>query len=155
MRRFMALALVAIMTFLNTYPVRAVDNESLANTWHWRELIEEAAHHYDLPAGLIQATMAVESGGNAGAHSWAGAIGLMQVMPRWFHQGENPWDPWTNVMKGASILRDCEDKAGGWYPGDDWVPAINCYLFGYVIRYPTQYSNHVRSAWARLAADGA
>jgi len=44
--------------------------------------IEEASHKYGLPKALILAVIKRESGGNPKAISSAGAIGLMQIMPR-------------------------------------------------------------------------
>jgi hypothetical protein len=53
-------------------------------------------------------------------------MGLMQVMPSWFHSGENPWNPGTNINKGTQILRRCKDQAGGWHPGDEgWGSPIS------------------------------
>lgn len=149
------LLLGALGSFAAPAPAAAAET---GGTWQWRGIIAAASAEYDVPAGLIQATMAVESGGNSGAYSYAGAIGLMQVMPGWFGGGENPWDPWTNIMKGASILRLCEDQAyGGWRPLPDpagtWQLAIGCYLAGHPA-YVGWYTDRVMSAWYDIAAQG-
>ena len=133
----------------------AVDSGNLAATWSWRGLIVSAQARYDVPAGLIQSVMAIESGGQANALSSAGAIGLMQVMPGHFSSGQNPWDPATNIDVAAQILRGCEDAAGGWHPGDNWVPAINCYATGHVVQGWTSYASTVHAVWVQLAAEGA
>jgi soluble lytic murein transglycosylase-like protein len=59
---------------------------------------------------LVRAIIAVESGGNVSAVSPAGAIGLMQLMPRTAAAlGVNPWQPLENLRGGiaylASLLR--------------------------------------------------
>lgn len=144
---------VALVTTLQG--ASAADAGSLAATWQWRPLILAAQQRYNVPAGLIQAVMAVESSGQANAVSSAGAIGLMQVMPMHFASTQNASDPATNIYMGAKILRDCENAAGGWHPGDNWVPAINCYNTGHVIWGWTSYSAAVRAAWVQLAAQGA
>lgn len=159
-RRYGRLAVVSLLVLsvalvAATQGASAADSGNLAATWQWRSLIVSAQQQYDVPAGLIQAVMAVESGGQAGAVSSAGAMGLMQVMPMHFSSAQNPTDPTTNVYMGAKILRDCEDAAGGWHPGDDWVAAINCYATGHVSWGWTSYAAAVRTAWVQLAAQGA
>lgn len=80
----------------------------------WRGLIDEAAAQYGIDGDAIQAVMMIESGGNEGARSVAGAMGLMQVMPFHFGAGEDGMDPRTNVMKGAKILADNLKRYGSW-----------------------------------------
>ncbi len=48
----------------------------------WCDLIQKYASDYQLEANLIAAVMLQESGGNPGAYSASGAVGLLQVMPR-------------------------------------------------------------------------
>ena len=83
-------------------------------TDQWRSLIDEAAAAHGIDGDAIQAVMMIESGGNAGARSVAGALGLMQVMPFHFQPGEDGMDPRTNVLKGASILADNYRRYGSW-----------------------------------------
>ncbi len=145
----------ALIVLLASLTLLASPASAASGTWRYRYLIEEAAARYDLPAGLIQATMYVESGGDPGAYSSSGAIGLMQVMPFWFSASENPWDWRTNVLRGAYVLQQCKLATGRWWqPGDDWVETINCYYWGHPVYYPTWYSNRVRTAWIDIAAHG-
>ena len=73
---------------------------------------------------LILAVMAVESRFNPIAESVMGAKGLMQVIPK-FHQDkldalggeESVFDPMTNIMVGARILKDAVRRGGGLMPG--------------------------------------
>jgi len=67
---------------------------------------------------LIVAVMAVESGFNPIARSDAGAVGLMQVIPR-LHADKLPaaggasvFDPHVNIRLGASVLKDCIRRGG-------------------------------------------
>jgi len=66
-----------------------------SSTWDWR---------------LLSAVARVESNYNPNARSWAGARGLMQVMPGTARgHGVNPemlYDPEVNVRLGAQILRE-------------------------------------------------
>jgi Transglycosylase SLT domain len=67
---------------------------------------------------LIVAVMAVESGFNPAAQSDGGAIGLMQVIPR-FHpdkfspaRGESVRDPSTNIRVGSQALKEYIVRGG-------------------------------------------
>jgi cell wall-associated NlpC family hydrolase len=77
-------------------------------------LIQEAAAHYNIPAGVLERQMMAESGGNPNAKSPVGALGLMQLMPA-TARGlgvTNPLDPRQSIMGGAKYLRDQIDKFG-------------------------------------------
>ncbi len=53
---------------------------------------------------VVTKVLCMESQGRQHALSPRGAIGYMQVMPYHFRRGEDPWDPDTNIQKGAQIL---------------------------------------------------
>jgi len=92
------------------------------------EQLVGAAHEAGSRTGvdplLILAVMAVESRFNPIAESVMGAKGLMQVIPK-FHQdkldalgGEDSvFDPMTNILVGARILKDAVRRGGGLMPG--------------------------------------
>ena len=69
--------------------------------------IDRAAALYKIPAELVRAIIWAESAGDAGAISTAGAIGLMQLMPKTAGQMyvEDPVDPAQNIMGGTRYLR--------------------------------------------------
>jgi soluble lytic murein transglycosylase-like protein len=68
------------------------------------EIVALAREHRVEPA-LVRAVIAAESGGNASAVSSAGAIGLMQLMPRTAAAlGVNPWQPLENLRGGIAYL---------------------------------------------------
>lgn len=60
----------------------AVSEKYPAKILRWCELITQYAHKNDLSADLVAALVWQESGGNPQAYSSAGAVGLMQIMPR-------------------------------------------------------------------------
>ena len=92
------------------------------------EQLVGAAHQAGSRTGvdplLILAVIAVESRFNPIAESVVGAKGLMQVIPK-YHQdklnafgGEGSvFDPITNIMVGARILKDAMRRGGGLMPG--------------------------------------
>ncbi len=77
--------------------------------------IREAARIYQLPAPFIRAVMKVESNFNPEVVSRAGAIGLMQLMPRTAaNMGvRDPFDPRQNILGGARYLRILANLFGG------------------------------------------
>ncbi len=77
--------------------------------------IMEAAAIYELSPALIAAVIKSESAFDARAVSWAGAQGLMQLMPQTaLDMGcLNPFDPRQNILGGSRYLRLMLDRFGG------------------------------------------
>jgi len=65
-----------------------------------------------LDPNLVATVMQIESCGYSRAKSPAGAIGLFQVMPYHFKEGENPYQPDTNARRGLSYLRQSLESGG-------------------------------------------
>lgn len=88
---------------------------SLAGANKYSALIQQAAEKYDLDPKLIASMMKQESNFNASAKSYAGASGLMQLMPATakYLGVTNPLDPAQNIMGGAKYLRQMLDQFGG------------------------------------------
>jgi soluble lytic murein transglycosylase-like protein len=90
----------------------------------WGPYIQEASARFDVPDQWIRAVMHQESGGKLyhGGElvtSWAGAMGLMQVMPATYdglhdryNLGDDPFDPHDNIMAGAAYMREMYDIYG-------------------------------------------
>jgi soluble lytic murein transglycosylase-like protein len=90
--------------------------------------VTEASQVFGIPEDWIYAVMRVESGGRIRAVSSAGAMGLMQLMPRtWARQrarfglGSDPFDPRDNIIAGTSYLREMYDR----YGADGFLAAYN------------------------------
>ncbi|MFB6465352.1 lytic transglycosylase domain-containing protein [Cytobacillus sp. Hz8] len=76
------------------------------------DIINEAASKYNIPSKLIQSVIKQESNFNPNATSYAGASGLMQLMPE-TARGlgvENIFDPKENIFAGSKYLRNLLDK---------------------------------------------
>lgn len=81
--------------------------------------IAEASARFAIPEHWIRAVMQVESAGDPGAVSRAGAMGLMQVMPgtwavlRQDHGlGADPFEARDNILAGTAYLREMWDRYG-------------------------------------------
>ncbi len=72
-----------------------------------RPIIMKAASIYNLDPALIAAVIKSESAFDSQAVSWAGAQGLMQLMPGTARDMgvRNPFDPEENIMGGSRYIR--------------------------------------------------
>ena len=72
-----------------------------------KQMIENAALTFGIPASFIHSVVQAESGYNVNALSPKGAIGLMQLMPATAKAlGADPMDPAQNVEAGVRHLTD-------------------------------------------------
>ena len=78
-------------------------------------LISEAAQRYQLPSSFIRAVMRVESNFNPDVVSSAGAMGLMQLMPKTARSMgvSDPFDVRQNILGGARYLRILANRFKG------------------------------------------
>ncbi|PWN06312.1 transglycosylase SLT domain-containing protein [Rhodohalobacter mucosus] len=69
-------------------------------------LVQSAADSIGIDPLLLTAVIAQESSFNPGSKSFAGAVGLMQILPR-YSENDYPtlYDPETNIREGAAILK--------------------------------------------------
>ena len=78
----------------------------------WEDRILVWSKKYGLDPNLIATVMQIESCGYVRAQSPAGAMGLFQVMPYHFLEGENPFDTATNAKRGLGYLRQALESGG-------------------------------------------
>jgi soluble lytic murein transglycosylase-like protein len=80
-------------------------------------LVHQYAAMFGLPPELVLAVIDVESNFDRYAISWAGALGLMQVMPFWRNEIGRPDDDLhdirTNLLYGCRILAYYLEKENG------------------------------------------
>lgn len=98
----------------------------------WAPQILRWSEEFALPVEIIATVMQIESCGDPGARSSAGAQGLFQVMPFHFAAGEQPLDPQVNARRGLSYLVRSMQLAG-----DDLAAGFAGYNAGHgVILHP-------------------
>lgn len=111
---------LALFAFSRTEKGRAVVSEltgALAQRAEvFRSLFDEATRRWQLPPGLLLAQGIAESALDPNARSSAGAVGIMQVIPRWHPElGEaGALDPARAIPYAAQFLRQLYNKYGSW-----------------------------------------
>jgi soluble lytic murein transglycosylase-like protein len=85
-------------------PAKAISPLFTPEVQHWAERIAAWAENTGLDANLVATVMQIESCGDPQALSRSGAMGLFQVMPYHFAEGENPYDPDVNALRGLDYL---------------------------------------------------
>lgn len=93
---------------------------------YWRSEIMDWADAYAVNPNVIAIVIQIESCGDPVVISGAGAVGLMQVMPFHFGNGENMLNPDTNVRRGMSVFYECLTLFAQW----DLGLALACYNGG-------------------------
>lgn len=121
----------------------------------WETEIAMASREYRLDPDLIAAVMTVESNGIPYGVSYAGAVGLMGIMPYGSQFLYRPSlnelkDPMTNIRWGCSILADIIQQSGG-----DIHAALAAYNGGWAyVNYgePRKYTSTVLDLYGRAVA---
>jgi hypothetical protein len=96
------------------------------NIQQWCDLIKKYSAQRGVDPLLVASIIKPESGGNQTSVSWAGAVGIMQVMPKEAGFSKRPTakellDPETNIKAGVKVLADCFDD----FP--ELRDAVQCY----------------------------
>lgn len=75
-----------------------------AEVQHWAPQIVSWAKQFNLDPNMVATIMQIESCGDPQAQSGAGAMGLFQVMPFHFADGEDGFNADTNALRGMGYL---------------------------------------------------
>lgn len=105
-------------------------------------------HSQGIDPILLIAMMKQESGFRPTAKSNHGALGLMQVMPRWHRdklRGRNPYSIDVSIEVGTIVIRDCLAKHN-----NSKTKALSCYSGGSKT-YATLVQRYQRQAQSYLA----
>jgi soluble lytic murein transglycosylase-like protein len=133
---------------------------AIGDVWQWAFIAFAVGEHYDVDWRVVLSVICLESGGRADAVSEAGAVGLMQVMPKEAGPAfvdrppmEELKDPLVNVVYGTRLLKRLLKYYGG-----DLKQALCAYYMGIgglankgLESEPAKkYLNAFRKAWGQL-----
>lgn len=92
-----------------------VNDDMTSGNMNIDEAVERASRKYGVDKSLIMAVIKQESSFDPNAKSWAGAMGLMQLMPEncTEYGVANPYNVEQNVDGGTHQLKDLLKKYGG------------------------------------------
>ena len=117
------------LTSMSINPISAghANNQSSETATNYDHIISQAASLYNLPEKLIKSVIKQESNFNPEATSYAGATGLMQLMPATAKSlgVDDATDPEQNIMGGSKYLSQMMAR----YDGDIQV-ALAAYNAG-------------------------
>ena len=95
------------------------------------DIVKSVADSLDLDWLMLTAMIAQESSFNPNSKSWAGAVGLMQVIPRFVEtEYEQLYDPVTNIQEGARIIKDHLSHYSYMDSTNQWQMALATYNVG-------------------------
>lgn len=86
----------------------------------------EAERRYGLPPNILVRMAQQESNFDPNAVSPAGAVGLMQIVPKW-HPTVDPRDPFASIDYAGRYLRQLYDRFGNWpeaLAAYNWGPTV-------------------------------
>jgi soluble lytic murein transglycosylase-like protein len=101
---------------INTISAAHPNNQSSSETaTNYDHIISQAASLYNLPEKLIKSVIKQESNFNPEATSYAGATGLMQLMPATAKSlgVDDATDPEQNIMGGSKYLSQMMERYNG------------------------------------------
>ena len=120
----LAVGLIPIVVMPSAAPAFGQASASASPIDRWQPFVTEASRRFGIPEAWIGAVMAAESGGQTMLDgrpitSYAGAMGLMQLMPETWAElrdryglGTDPYDPHDNILAGTAYLRELYARYG-------------------------------------------
>lgn len=94
-------------------------------------MIQQVANEYELDWVMMTAVAAQESKFNPTSVSWAGAVGIMQVLPRFSEiSSDSLYIPEVNIREGAKILESHLDHYAYLDSTNQWSFALAAYNAG-------------------------
>lgn len=103
------------LTSLNPSTTAGTTKQTSETVTNFDDMISEAATLYNLPEKLIKSVIKQESNFNPSAKSYAGAAGLMQLMPATARSlgVDDITDPKQNIMGGSKYLSQMLSRYNG------------------------------------------
>lgn len=117
---------IGLTSNINPISAAHANNQSSGNATNYDHIISQAASLYNLPEKLIKSVIKQESNFNPEATSYAGATGLMQLMPATAKSlgVDDATDPEQNIMGGSKYLSQMMAR----YDGTFRLPLLHIML---------------------------
>ncbi len=97
----------------------------------YADLVKSTADSLDLNWLLLTSIIAQESNFNSESKSWAGAVGLMQILPRYSTtEYQHLYKPEINIREGAGIIKQHLDRYAYLDSLNQWSFALATYNAG-------------------------
>ena len=134
MKKLILTALAIGLVVNPTFTTGAEEDYNLSEDY--TPYIEEIASMYGLCPELIQSLIWEESRGKTDIVSHCGAVGLMQVMPKYNQERMKELgvtdltDPYSNILVGCDIIAELADK----YEVYEALTAYNCGADSYTMQ---------------------
>lgn len=95
------------------------------------DIVKSVVDSLNLDWLMLTAMIAQESSFDPNSKSWAGAVGLMQVLPRFVETPyEDLYDPVMNIQEGARIIKEHLDHYAYMDSTNQWAFALATYNVG-------------------------
>lgn len=121
-----------------------IEAQGISGISPYDSLLQTVANEFDLDWVMLTSIAAQESKFDPSSESWAGAVGIMQVLPRFSDIPiESLFDPEINIREGARILKEQMEHYSYLDSTSQWQFALATYNAG---------QGHVADA-RRLAVD--
>lgn len=114
-----------------TYFKPLLESNDLGMISPYDSLIQVVSKEFDLDWIMLTSIVAQESEFNSFSESWAGAVGLMQIMPRFSEiHIDSLYIPEINIREGAKILREHLNHYAYMDTTNQWKFALATYNAG-------------------------
>lgn len=108
-----------------------IESQGIAGISPYDSLLQTVANEFDLDWVMLTSIAAQESKFDPYSESWAGAVGIMQVLPRFSEiPVESLFDPEINIREGARILKEQMDHYSYLDSTSQWQFALATYNAG-------------------------
>lgn len=143
-------SLLLIFAVVISFPLLTSANDNLGDTYLSEEIqgyCEEIGDLYGVCPELIMSIIEHESGGRPDAVSSSGAVGLMQIIPKYQQDRMNElgvkdiYDPYSNILVGTDMIMEYAGKYEDLYlvlmvyNQGEYSNAMNQYEAGRYSRY--------------------
>lgn len=118
-KQIRCIVVCSLFCIVGLIPIGARINAEMNQTYineQYVSYVHDICEEYNICPELIIAMIEAESDGRAGVISKSGAVGLMQVVPKWHTDRmdrlgvTNIYDPYSNILVGVDYIAELASK---------------------------------------------